>query len=247
MELLREWFIANKLSVNVLKTEVMIFSRKTLMNPLPPVIFDSKPIPYSFCVKFLGIRLDAKLNWKEHITFVRSKISSACNVLNHIRTKLTNSVARCLYYTLAYPHLTYGNLLWSSACRTHLTPIISAQNRIVKIVAKQGLVADTLSLHKTLNLLTFVDICSFNLALFVFKALHHYIDSPIEFLVRNAPVCNLRNPSMLEVPNFRSNQSQRFIPYRGSSFWNTLPIQLKESPSIFSLKRKLKLYFISQY
>ena len=64
LENLRLWFIANKLSLNVLKTEAMMFSRKILYHPIPPALLDGKPISYSFNTKFLGLILNIKLSWK---------------------------------------------------------------------------------------------------------------------------------------------------------------------------------------
>ena len=247
LKLLREWFIANKLSVNVLKTEALIFSRKNLYYPLPPIIFDMKPIPYSHHVKFLGINLDTKLNWKLHITSVRNKLSSACNVLNNIRRKLNTHVAKKLYYTLAYSHITYGNLLWSSACRTNLEPVVKAQNRLIKIVAKQGAVDNILPIYKELQILTFLDVCSYNISLYVFKVLHNLLISPFEFIPRVIPAYILRNPTVLTIPNLRTDQSRRFIYYRGCIHWNNLPNVIRESVSLNSIKCKLRKYFIDQY
>ena len=133
---LRRWFIANSLSINNLKTEVMLFTRKTVYFPLPPVLFNNQAITFSYSVKFLGIHLDPKLSWKNHILHVKNKISSACGVLHTLRGKISVNIAKMIYFSVAYPHFMYGNIVWSSSARTNLNPLILIQKRMIRIIAR---------------------------------------------------------------------------------------------------------------
>ena len=107
-----DWFLANKLSLNTIKSEAMIFTRKTNYFPLSPVMISGKPLPYNYHFKFLGLLLDMKLTWSYHLNRIRSKISSASGILFRLRNKLTCSVARLLYLSICLPYLQYCNTLW---------------------------------------------------------------------------------------------------------------------------------------
>ena len=65
---LSQWFRANKLSLNVKKTNYILFGNKHL----PPiealnVSIDGNSLQRVISTKFLGVFIDEKLNWKIHI------------------------------------------------------------------------------------------------------------------------------------------------------------------------------------
>ena len=247
LEYLRKWFIANSLSINILKTETIVFSRKIVYYPLPPIIFNCKAIPFSHNVKFLGIYLDPKLSWKIHISHVKNKISSVCGVLNHIRGKISLKIAKMIYYAVAYSHFTYGNAIWSSASISNLTPLVLIQKRIIRIIARRGWIDHTLPIFKELNILTFPDICKLVTSSFVFKTLNSLLVSPIQFHHRQNPHYNLRNLTELVIPPHRSAQTKLFIHIRGAELWNSLPNNVRQATSYASFKRRIKTYLLSNY
>jgi hypothetical protein len=61
----------NKFSVNINKTNYVIFSSKQKTTKINlPVLFDDKPLKRVNVVKFLGIYIDENLTWKYHIDHV---------------------------------------------------------------------------------------------------------------------------------------------------------------------------------
>ena len=69
------WLYVNKLSVNVLKTNYMIFSLRKNIIPIQNVYINNIVINYVTTTKFLGIIIDNKLTWCEHISHIKRKIS----------------------------------------------------------------------------------------------------------------------------------------------------------------------------
>ena len=80
LSIIAEWFLANKLSVNLIKSEAMVFTRKNIVFPLPPIILSDIPLPYNYSFKFLGLYIDFKLSWNTHLKRMRSNLSSACGL-----------------------------------------------------------------------------------------------------------------------------------------------------------------------
>ena len=70
---LQDWFIANKLTLNVGKSVCILFSRTGQDVPLN-LRLGKELIPQTKCTKFLGIWIDQSLSWTEHIAKNHSQI-----------------------------------------------------------------------------------------------------------------------------------------------------------------------------
>ena len=93
LEIVKEWLTANKLSINVTKTEYILIASKhkitNLVNPLNIELGD-QPIKRVTGSKYLGMYLDEDLFWNEHVDYIARKISSVhtktgspfCNTIN---------------------------------------------------------------------------------------------------------------------------------------------------------------------
>ena len=86
-----------------------------------------------------------------------------------------------------------------------------------------------------------------NTLIFVYKSINNIISSPINFTNRIDVVYNLRARPQLEIPNHRSQQSQRFIHINGAKLWNEIPDALKNCRTVHSFKLNLKKLYINSY
>ena len=84
--------------------------------------------------KFLGVIIDEQLKWIEHINSVANKISKITGVLCKARHFVSRSLLRSLYYSLIYPYIFYGNIVWANAYHCHLEKIYKLQKKIVRIL-----------------------------------------------------------------------------------------------------------------
>ena len=236
------WFTSNKLTLNVDKTQVMIFSRRKIPIPNTQVELKGQPVAFVAKAKFLGVIVDQRLNWKDHVSFVAGKLSKSCGILYKIRNCLTTPAKSLLYYSLIHPFLTYCINVYASTYKTNLRPVISSQKRVIRTLSHASRRDHTLPLFCQWNILPLCHIINFSAAVFVYKALNQltYIDN--EFFVRNNPVYNLRNNTDLQIHRNSSTQSQLFLKYRAAKIWNSITIDIRMSSSIATFKRKLKLY-----
>ena len=225
----------------------MLLCRRIMYYPLPPVLINGIPLPYNHTVKFLGLLVDAKLKWQPHIRYIRSKLSSACGIMHHIRNKIPLPVSKMIYYSIAFPYINYCSNIWASANTTYFQTLCAAQNKIIRLMAKIGRRANTSPVYHRLKLLKIIDILKVNTLMFVYKAKNGIIVSPFEFNERNVHPYNLRTRNQLHVPNYTSNQSERFLYIRGTKLWNELSVTIRDSPSIYSFKMKLKKHYLDSY
>ena len=80
LEYLKKWLIANKLSLNVAKTECILIGSKPMIksisNKQPNVIVENKPIKQVYYCKTLGVTVDQHLSWKNNTKNICKKITS---------------------------------------------------------------------------------------------------------------------------------------------------------------------------
>ena len=80
------WLTANKLSINVNKTQFKIFkSIKKNLTHNEKVIINDHPIKEVNYTEFLGLYTDENFSWKYHISHVTMKISKMIGILAKAR------------------------------------------------------------------------------------------------------------------------------------------------------------------
>ena len=99
----------NKLSLNVKKTHYMVFSKRRTRKTSLKLIIDGESIGEVQNTKFLGIIIDNKLNWKDHISYIAGKVSRGVGVIIKARNYLNRDGLMCLYYSFVYPYFAYCN------------------------------------------------------------------------------------------------------------------------------------------
>jgi hypothetical protein len=83
---LSEWFRANRLSLNVAKTNYILFGnrKKCLSDASFAICIDNNTIVRVSFTKFLGVYVDEDLNWKQHTAETSKKISRSLGILNRL-------------------------------------------------------------------------------------------------------------------------------------------------------------------
>ena len=106
------WLRANKLSLNIIKTHYMLFSNKKVIQPNVTTEINGQPITCVTKTKFLGVIIDNKLTWKEHISYICGKVAKGIGIISNVRKYLNKNTLLDLYYSFIYPYLTYCNQVW---------------------------------------------------------------------------------------------------------------------------------------
>ena len=75
------WCLANKLTINLSKTNYTVFSPKKMVNSdTITLCVDNVQIKYTACCKYLGIFIDFNLDWQEHINYTYKKLLKFCGI-----------------------------------------------------------------------------------------------------------------------------------------------------------------------
>ena len=81
--------------------------KEKYINSNPNVQIQNQNLSSVNNTKFLGVIIDKKINWVDHITFIKNKISKSIGIINKIRKFLDKNTLRNLYFTFIYPYLMY--------------------------------------------------------------------------------------------------------------------------------------------
>ena len=110
-------------------------------------------------VKYLGVLIDDKINWKQHISFVGSRVARNSGIFFKLRDYLTPLQLRQIYFNLINPYISYAIVAWGSAYKSNLKKLQVKQNHIARTVFFATLYGkDTESALPMLNLLDILTI-----------------------------------------------------------------------------------------
>ena len=108
--------LTNKLSLDIAETEFMVIStrQKSLAENCSEINIqlDDHPICRVEHAKSLGLIIDERLSWSNHIKEICRKIYSAIGALRHIRSLISQSTAVQIYNALIQPHFDYCAPVW---------------------------------------------------------------------------------------------------------------------------------------
>ena len=111
---LSNWLKTNKLSLNVKKTELVIFGqRKLKTDPCFKFKFEGKRLISTHFVKYLGVLTDEHLLWNKQIVYIKMRLNQAIGLLNRLWINTNFNILKTAYYSLFEPHLQYGRHLCS--------------------------------------------------------------------------------------------------------------------------------------
>ena len=128
---IHNWLCCNKLSLNIDKTNFVIFHppQKKLTKSIS-ILVNNKSIEQKDYVKYLGVFIDSHLKFKEHIHQLSKKISRSIGILAKLRLFVSQDILIQLYYSLFYSFLTYGLMIWGNTYEATLCLLFQLQRHI---------------------------------------------------------------------------------------------------------------------
>jgi len=257
LDIISDWFKLNKLSLNIKKTNFMIFKNKH--NPIPSpnikIIIDDKEIEQVKVTKFLGILIDDDLSWKSHTSHITKIVSKYNGIFRRIRSFLTSDTLVTLYNTLVFPYLNYCAIIWADKNNTHINDLFLLQKRIIRTCTNSAWLAHTDPLFYSLKTLKVCDLYTFQTAQFMYQYNRNQLPTHIldqDFFMINLDVQARINPRISADCNYyvrRTNTvlADKTLRINGAVLWNSLSSSLKQAPSLSTFKSRLKHILLESY
>ena len=94
------------------QAQEVIFSRKTIKISHPSLAFNTVPVARTTCQKQLGLYLDEKLSFSDHINAKISKANKGIGIIKKLSNTLPRNSLLTIYKSFIRPHLDYCDILY---------------------------------------------------------------------------------------------------------------------------------------
>lgn len=137
----RDWCKMHKLEISSGKTSAMLLKGTLDSERLPVIRLNDVKIKYVKKLKYLGILLDEKLNFIEHVKDRKEKIKSVAAKINRIAREkwgLKRHTLDILYKVVYVPMITYGAAAWYKSVRlSHVKRQVDSLQRFLIISVRR--------------------------------------------------------------------------------------------------------------
>ena len=249
MNKLSTWFKTNRLSLNVSKTNCMIFGRSNQPDH-HRVYIDNIVIERVDCNKFLGVIIDSKLSWSDHVSYIRHKMSKNLSVMHRVKWLLNNSALYMIYCTLVLPYISYCCEIWGNTYKTRVQPLYIIQKRAIRICNHLEYRSHTKPAFLKLNTLTIADLVKFKSMVLMYKIYNNLMPSNILSyfcMVHMSHDHDTRQAGHFKNMYCRTTLKSMCLSIRGPVLWNKLHSDLKNSTTVNMFKKRYKTFLVSEY
>lgn len=192
--------------------------------------------------KFLGIIIDEKLSFKYHINELCGKLSRTVGAVRKVAKFVPSSLLRSLYFTMFYSNLVYGISAWGGAGVTLINRVKMIHERIIKLLPHNN------NSFLENKILSFENTYKY----FVLLKMHKIVNGKDEYF---SPLIADLHPlhsystrsaeqGILNLPLHRKSKCQSSIIFKGVTFWNSLPVNIKDIQDYNKYKYILKQFLL---
>lgn len=153
LNLLQDWLLKWNIKVNTRKSVHVTFTLRK--NECSPVYLNGNAIPKSNNVKYLGLHLDRRLTWKEHIKKKREQLNLKTRKMYWLLgpksgLNLNNKVL--LYKTILKPIWTYGIQLWGTTSNSNIEILQRYQSKTLRLLTNAPWFVNNNNIHNDLKI-----------------------------------------------------------------------------------------------
>jgi len=221
MKHLSDWFAANKLTLNIDKSNFCIFrSTKNKNKPIPENIkFNDNCLTRVSHVKYLGVFLDEHLTFNYHINEVCKSLRRYFSVFYNIRRYLNKAHIRSIYYSMIYSKIKYGITTYGLTTAKNIKKVQTMQNKLLKVITNQTYRSPTNELHNSLEILKVKDILTQEILCFV----HNFANDKLPHIFKNyykkfneTHNINTRNQEKYKPPKCKTVLGSKTVKHLGT-------------------------------
>ena len=208
------WLIVNHLSLNLTKSNFLLFTgRKRVENF--QICISGKPLQRVKQSKYLGVIIDDKLDWKEHLNKLCTKITQNIGILRKVGYILPVQNLITLFYSLVFSHINYCVTSWGSPDTKGITKLKNLICKCVNFINKKTTDTnqfDPLNIHNIYKL----ESC---------KLIYNFLNETVpkslsDLFKRSATTRATRQTIQNGISNIYPNQADTPLMFYGPQIWN---------------------------
>ena len=246
---LQDWLHANKLSLNVVKTQSLIIGSGPNIRRIewqtgaqPSFSIGDKVIDMTSDTKYLGLQIDSQLKWDKHIATIKTKVNRSLGLIKYARNYLPSEVLKKMYRGIVEPHLSYCCSVWGCN-ESKISALQKIQNRAARIVTNSPYDASAAPQIQNLGWSTISQLVEKETAMLTYKSLNSLTP---DYLRKLFIKCSDERERVLrssdtdvKLPLLKTINGQKAFSFRGAKIWNSLEKETKSAPSMKIFKKQL--------
>ena len=236
------WLWANKLCLNPDKTKVMIFDNEMKLDHITVKIDDNTTLTVKEekirTKKYLGLVLDHKLKFFDHIDYVKKKIAKRIGAMYKSKSLLPLKYRKMFANSLMLPYFDYLDNIWNKTNKTKLNELDILYKKTAKIALDYNPLESSKKVYKDMKWLPLHLRRQLHTSTYMYKIINGLSPPQLrdKFVYisggsRGGNNCNLYT---------KKSKSHKQFFYLGAKCWNLLPqtVRHAESAKHFSITLK---------
>ena len=246
-----DWLVINKLTLNYKKTKYMIFQKRGISKKLLKKVnlnINKNNIKQCTIFKYLGIYLDNKLTWQEHIQNLLTKLAKFTGMMYKIRHFAPRKVLMMLYNALVGSYLRYSIRAWGASGSHFINKLQTAQNKVVRSILFLPYTSNTHSGFSDLKILSVVNTYEHEVSKLFHSVVYEYC--PSYFLnyfdiSTHEYSTRFRQNACFSLMKPKTELGKKSLRFSGVKVWAKTDLSLKEIPDSKKFNKEMKKSFIS--
>lgn len=242
----------NCLKLNISKTKILLlgsrrFASEIDISCLPSISVNGTTIPYVTKARNLGVIFSSDLSWKNHISFISSKVHGTLYKLKYHKLSLPQDIRIKLVTTLIFPHLDYCCLVYNGVTKELNIKLQRLINCCIRFIFDLRRDVHITPFRHQLGWLSVEHRRLYFLGIMTYKIISSRTPNYL-YRLFNFHDSSLRRSSRVNSSETFSIPSHRTSSYRNSFvlaaiyWWHSLPISITLSNSLSSFKTNLHSY-----
>lgn len=230
MIIISKWYRDNGLQLNADKCQLIVLKGMKRTGHVFSIQIGNESLDEVEQVKLLGIKIDNRLSYRDHVNALCKRISAKISALKRISPYLTDEQHKVITNSFVSSELNYCPLVWSFTSKTSLVKLQNLQDRAERMSPGCGHV----SIHRR-NCETLLKE--------VFKTKHSLNPSYMKevFNFRDSAPYNTRTPRDLDRSPVRTTRhGLQTASYIGAQLWDTLPISVREVETLSAFSSRIR-------
>ena len=215
-----DWFENNRMRANPEKSDLILTKPNTIETQICGEIINSTEI-----VKLLGINIDNKLTFEQHVDSLCNKASHKLNALERLAHYMSFEQRKLIMNSFITSQFSYCPLVWMFHSRR-------LNHRINRIQERALRINGSLTIHqRNLHILvTEINKANNGISPVLMKEMFEFPESKY----------NLRNTKTISYRIRTTKYGTETISHLGPKIWDMLPAECKDANSLMEFKHRIK-------
>ena len=240
-----EWLSANKLCLNVKKTKSMVFGSKKVREKVKESglrVNNGERIEWVDNFKYLGVIVDEKLKFEEHVEYVRKKVARKLGVIRKIKKTLSKKTKEILFKSIVFPHFKYCSTVLFGCNVKSLDKLQKIFNVGARIVLNRDRRSNVEEMCHELGVMLIRKEVISDILIYLFKIENNMLPKYLQkFLKKNREIhrYGTRQVDQLYRVHRKTKLGVKSMFFEGIRIYNKLSIDIKELSNVWTFRKQV--------